>query len=145
MKNHWFTVFLSYYSGCRRLVPIECWWKSRQIILFMFLFFFIAAAGAFFPANIVRKHDNYETHTCMCRHKLISEVFSQNFEKTNPTKTVLFLGANLRLFSPFKYRTVWAHFPGTPSGAQIYWDVAIYIYTYIYIYLIYKPMSRSGS
>ena len=41
-------VFISSYSGCRRLFPNDHCRESWKNILFTFLFFFIAAAGAFF-------------------------------------------------------------------------------------------------
>ena len=45
---------MSSYSGCRRLSPTQYCRKSWNIILFTFVFFFIAAAGALFPANIFK-------------------------------------------------------------------------------------------
>ena len=83
MKHNIIYVLIHLYSGRRRLFPSEYCRKWWQLILSLFLFCFMAASGAFLPANI------------------------------------------------FKYWSVWAFFPGLRCGAQIYWDVVIYIYIYM--------------
>ena len=63
MTNHIIHVFIYFYSGRRRFVSTEYYWKWWNIILFMCLLIFIAAAGAFFRLNIV---ENNKTLYYLC-------------------------------------------------------------------------------
>ena len=61
MTNRIIYVFIYVYRGRRRLFPSEYCRKWWQIILFMFLFIFTAAAGAFFQLSIV-EHDDKSSY-----------------------------------------------------------------------------------
>ena len=61
MNNHIIYVFILLYSGRRRVFPIEYCRTFQTLILFMCLFIFIAAAGAFFQVNIVET-DEHKYH-----------------------------------------------------------------------------------
>ena len=52
MTNHIISVFTDLYSGRKRLFPTEYSRTLCKIILSMFVFIFIAAAGAFFRLHI---------------------------------------------------------------------------------------------
>ena len=62
------------------------------------------AAGAFFPVNIVKKRETYETAYFYVLRQVDFQGPFLKFKNKNPTKTDFVLVANLRLFGSFKFQ-----------------------------------------
>ena len=99
-----------------------------------FLFFFIAAAGAFFPANIVTTQEMYET-SCMYVSTQVDfrSLFLRIKEKTSHKNSFVSSG-EFEVIQPFQILDCSTVFQGYGPGHR-FLETLPYIYIYIYIYI----------
>ena len=129
---------LCLYSGRRRL--FSRWILSKIMknqIIYVFVLF-IAAAGAFFPANIVKKHEFYETSCMYVSTQVDFRSLFLKFREIKSHKNSFVSSGEFQVILTFQISDCLTIFQGYGPGHRF-----IETLPYIYLYITGVPGARA--
>ena len=127
------------FESSRRDLQLVSHWHCRKvwkIILLTFLFFFIVAAGAFVPSNIIKTRETYEKSCLYILGQVDFRSLFLKFQNKNAHKNRFCSSGEFEVIQPFQISNCLSPFSRDPlRGTDLLRRCHIYIYIYIYMYI----------